>query len=320
MRAMLGSQPQPFILPTNRFACVGCHAVSRDGQTLAYSYDRSYLGAARTEAPARALVAPADPPVPDATTVALNPDGTLVAVSQEGRLLVRETAGGRELFRLEPDAAGGRYFPDWSPDGHELAATQAMRAENGYTVNDGSIVALPWDGARLGAPRVLVAADAAQFHYHPAWSPDGAWLAFVSAPMPGRGYDNPQARLRLVSRAGDRTVELVAATAGKGAGWPRFAPAVHGGSVLYLSFDSRLDYGYLLRNSPDPAIGRSQLWLTALDLRKLPGDPSSAPLWLPLQDHHLVNVLGTWTERLVCGPDSPCPEPTRCDSGRCVPR
>lgn len=319
VRALLGSAAQPFVLPTNRFACVGCHAVSRDGRTVAYSYDRSFLGTARAEDPARALVAPADPPVSDAATVALNADGSLVAVSQQGRLSVRESATGKELSALEPSPAGGLYFPDWSPDGQELAATLAIRAEKPYAVDDGSIVAISWDGTRLGAPRMLVAGDAGQLHFHPAWSPDGAWIALLSAPLPGRGYDNRQARLRLVSRDGARTAELTAATAGQGAGWPRFAPVVHeGGSLMYLTFDSRLDYGYLLRNSRDPTGGLPQLWLTALDLRKLPGDPSSPPLWLPAQDYHLPSLLGTWTERLVCGDASPCPERSRCESGRCV--
>jgi hypothetical protein len=321
LRALIGSAAQPFILPTNRFGCVGCHAVSRDGQTLAFAYERSYLGTARAEEPGQPLLAPADPPQPDAATASLNPDGSLVAVSLGGRLSVRETATGREVVHQEPSPSGGLYFPEWSPDGKELAATQATGAENPYTVNDGSIVIVPWQGSGFGPVRVLVAGDATRFHFHPAWSPDGAWIVFASAPLPGKSYDNPQADLRLVSHAGGAPVVLGAATLGKGAGWPRFAPVTHaGGNVLYLTFDSKLDYGYLLRNGRDPMGGLLQIWLAAVDLRKLPGDPSSAPVYLPepFQNLHVANVLAAWTERLACGPRSPCPDRARCEASRCV--
>jgi hypothetical protein len=328
LRALVGAAAQPLILPTNRFGCAGCHAVSRDGQALAFSYERRYLGTARAEEPARLLVTPADPPQPDAATVALSSDGSLVAVSLDGRLSVRETATGRELSALAASAMGGLYFPEWSPDGKEIAATLATQAENAYTVNDGSIAIIPWQGTGFGPLRVLVAGDATRLHFSPAWSPDGAWIVFASAPRPGRSYDNPQASLHLVPLSGDRKVDLVAATTGpgpsfagpgQGAGWPHFAPTTHaGGNVLYLTFDSKLDYGYLLRNTRDPMGGHAQIWLAAIDLRKLPGDPSSAPLWLPFQDLHVTNVMAAWTERLACGSQSPCPDRSRCESGRCV--
>jgi hypothetical protein len=317
LRALIGAPAaQPFILPTARFACAGCHAVSRDGSSAAYVYDRLYLGIARTADPAAPTVSPADPPVPDATTVALSPDGSLVAVSQAGLLSVRDAATGRPVGA----PLSGLYFPDWSPDGRAIAATQAATAQMPYTVNDASIVVVPWDGAQLGPAHTLVAGDTTQLHFHPAWSPDGAWIAFASAPLPGSSYDNRQARLRLVPSGGGAPIDLDRAGHGSGASWPRFAPASHaGGKVFYLSFDSRLDYGYFARNSVDPKGGHPQLWLSSIDLRRLPGDPSSPPLWLPFQNPTVANVLGAWTERLACGPPSPCGEGTRCESGRCVP-
>jgi hypothetical protein len=115
VRAPLGGAAQPFLLPTTRFACVGCHAVSRDGSITAYVYDRQYLGVARADDPTRPAIAPADPPRPDAATVSLSPDGRLLAVSQDGQLSVRDAATGRVVVAPEPGVA--LLFPEWSPDG-----------------------------------------------------------------------------------------------------------------------------------------------------------------------------------------------------------
>lgn len=331
-----GGAAQDFLLPmtgSNRFACAGCHAVSRDGRTLAFTVsDRNgFFSTVRVEAPSPPLVAPPDPPQIDAATMAVNADGSLALVSHDGpggngQLVVRETATGKEIKRLDPPGGRKVFFPDWSRQG-QIVATLATREENAWTVLNGDIVVFPFDGVGFGPMRTVVAGDAALFHFYPSWSPDGDWIVFVSAPAGGSSYHNAQARLRLVSSDGARLVELGRAVhePGKAATWPRFAPVSQaGGKLLFISFDSNMDYGYLLKNGIDPLGGWPQLWLAAVDLRKLPaapavGDPSSAPVWLPFQDPRLASVLGAWTERLVCGERSPCGAGASCDAGRCVP-
>jgi hypothetical protein len=334
VRALIGAGAQTLVPPgtaANRLACAGCHTVSRDGHTIAFTATTAVetkLGSVtveRVDDPTKPLVFPPELPGSDAATMALNPDGTLVLVSGVGgggQVVVRETATGREVPLDRAALGGGKlYFPEWSPDGREIVATLATREENAYTVNDGSIVALTYEGGRFGPVRVLVAGDAStSFHFYPSWSPDGGWIVFASAPAPGRSYDNPQARLRLVSRTGEGPFELTRAMNGKGASWPKFAPITQRqGNLLYLTFASKLDYGYFLRNGPDPTVGRSQLWLATIDLSKLTtGDPSSAPVWLPFQDTHVANLLGVWAARLACGPQSGCGDGARCEAGRCV--
>jgi hypothetical protein len=327
-RALVGApSAQTLALPEGRFRCAGCHAVSRDGRTVAFTADErnGYFASVRADAPGTLLVSPPLPPQIDSATLSLSPDGSLAVVSHNGpggngQLVVRDTVSGREVERLDPAAGHKVFFPEWSPDGLAIAATLATRADNAWTVSDGSIAVIPYQGGRLGAPRTVVPSDATLFHFHPSWSPDARWIVFVSAPLGGTSYHNPQARLRMVSADGARLLELARAMhlPGKTATWPRFAPITHaGGDVLYISFDSDLDYGYLRRNSITPNGGWPQLWLAAIDLRRA-GDPSSAPVWLPFQRPEYGSLLGVWTERLACGPQSPCGEGTRCESGRCV--
>jgi hypothetical protein len=336
MRGQLGAgKAQPFISPGsigNRFACGSCHALTRDGRTIAFAAEQvGYLTVSRAVDPGHPLVAPPQPPRADAATMTFNPDGSRVLVSygdgsNDGLLVVRDTADGREVARLDPAVLGlpqrKVYFPDWSPDGREIVATVASSAQRPWSVTDGSLVIFPYDDGRFGAARVLVPGDGASFHFYPTFSPDGAWVAFSSAPAPGLSYKNPQSRLRLVARSGGAIHELGNALhePGKTAGWPRFVPFSQGCRSLYfITFHSKMDYGVLLRNAIDPN-PLPQLWLAAIDVRRLPADPSSAPVWLPFQEVRQLNALPTWVEHLVCDPrTSPCGEGSVCRDGECVP-
>jgi len=274
----------------------------------------------------------------DAATLALSRDGRQVLVSfgtvaDAGHLAVRETATGREMARLDPASlpgGGGFYFPDWSPDGHTIVGTQGPPGAHPWSVAGGSIVVLSYGGGRFGDVRRLVPQDndAGLFHYYPTWSPDGAWIAFVSAPLPGESYGNAQSRLRLVSRDGGRVYDLDNASQGPGktSTYPRFAPVMQDQcEVLYLTFNSKMDYGFL-KNSARPKVGSPppQLWMAALDLRALPtGDPSRAPVWLPFQEAQATSLLGAWTQQVVCRAQADCGPATDafCDTahGVCVP-
>jgi Tol biopolymer transport system component len=336
LRGLLGGGiGQPFINPrttANRFSCGGCHAASRDGRVISFVAEQDgFLTASRADNPSAPILSPPEPPQPDASTMTLNRDGTLVLVSygsggSDGRIVVRETAGGREVARLDPAVLGTPerklYFPDWSPDGTEIVATLASAAERPWAVNDGALVVIPYAGGAFGRARTLVPREGALFHFYPSFSPDGAWVVFASAPLPGKSYGNPQSRLRLVGRDGGPIYELASATqgAGKTSSWPRFLPFRQADCKLaFITFNSRIDYGYLLKNGIAANGGWSQVWLAAIDLRKLPGDPSSAPVWLPFQDRMHANLRATWVEKLQCGPQSPCGEGAACSAGECVP-
>jgi hypothetical protein len=339
-RLAFGSRKaQPYVVPgtpSNRFTCGGCHSISRDGTTLAFSAEQEgYLTVARTEDPTRQLIKPATPPVTDANMVSLNRNGSLVLVSygvggDNGKVVVRDTASGAEVARLDPAVLGTPerkvFFPEWSPDDKEFVATLASQDERPWSVNNGYLVVIPYNGGAFGPARVVVPAEPGLFHFYPTWSPDGRWIAFASAPSPNtaRSYDNYQARLRLVSRDGGRVYELARATQGigKASTWPKFAPFQQtGGQLVFLTYNSKIDYGFVLKNSANLPGALPQLWLSAIDLGKVStGDPSSAPIWLPFQDVRQRNHLGYWTEKLPCTDAATgCGEGAVCTNGACIP-
>jgi hypothetical protein len=189
---------------------------------------------------------------------------------------------------------------------------------------------LPFSGDSFG-PAEIVVPDGADFSFYPSWSPDGKWLVFASAPG-GQAlisYNQKQARLRLVARSGGPVYELARATQGVGntSTLPKVAPfSQAGGSLLFVTFNSKIDYGFLLQNSlaPTEPARTPQLWLAAIDLGKLATDPdpSFAPVWLPFQDTKQNNHLGFWTQGVGCqldagGASLGCDQGQLCQQGMC---
>jgi hypothetical protein len=310
----------------NPFACAGCHAVSRDGATIAFAAEyEGQLGVTPTANPGSPLIVPRAG-VFDAIAPALSRDGVLVLgrAGPDGRVTVRRVANGQVVAAATRDELGGRlHFPEWSPDGREIVATRSTNEMTHWSALDGELVVIPFADNRLGAPRPLVREPAGDMHLYPTWSPDGGWIAFASAPRGGESFNNRMTRLRLVARTGGTIHELAQATqaAGKGATYPKFAPGLQAScNLMFLTFASRLDYGYLRRNSVLDGGGLPQLWLAAIDLRKLPaGDPSSAPVWLPFQDLARVQTLATWSDRVPCTSAATCGPSTSCTDGLCTP-
>jgi hypothetical protein len=329
----------PFIspqTPANPTTCGGCHAVSRDGNVIAFSAGavaaNAYLRTAPTANPETPFFQPSG--THDSAMLALNPDGSLVLVSYASKLELRNTKDGSVLGTVNPDFLGTErqaYQPDWSPDGKEIAVVLSAVPDAQWSVRTGQIAILPFNNGAFG-PAVVVAPSGADFHFYPSWSPDGKWIAFASAPasMNLISYNQVNARLRLVARTGGTMYELGNATQGAGqtSTWPRFAPFVQaGGNIMFLTFNSKIDYGFLLMNSIVPNItvdGLPQLWMSAIDLRRLgTGDPSLPPVWLPFQDVTQRNHLGFWTEQVGCrvqsdGSSVGCGEGEFCQGGHCV--
>ena len=302
--------------------CVGCHALSRDGARVAFTFldltgvatgNPLSLGSVDATNPT-AQQAAANTPV---ATSAFSPDGTRLVTSYQGKLELRDAVSGAKLADLA--TSGPALFPDWSPDGTKLVFVRptALCSPTGVNfgqasifVYGGALVTLTADGAGgFGNETVLVPAAAGQNNYYPSFSPDGSWVAFTRADTTksswamansscagqdgsGLSYDNPSATLWLVPAAGGAPVALDAANAAPmhTNSWPRWSPKADG-EYLWLSFSSTRPYGNVLAG----LAAHHQIWITAVKRPSAGGDPSAPAVWFPFQDTATKNHIGVWS-------------------------
>jgi hypothetical protein len=345
---------QPYIMPntgTNDKQCGACHSVSSDGSTIAFTardYDggpdqrSGTLAVKLTARPDKDVVPPAPSGTYDSSMMALTSDGKRVLVSYDEQLVLRsagaDPAGehqpGDVLATLTRAELGGKagYFPEFSANDDAVVLTLSDQPDSAIAVRAGDIAVIDFDVATstFGKPRIIVPGTDDTFHFYPTWAPTGEYVAFASAPRGigedgnlRKSYDQKEARLRLVSRDGTRIFDLENATY-KASSWstyPKFAPFSAGqdDALMFLTFNSKVNYGFMLDNEQREDGQRlAQLWMSAIDVTKLPADPSSAPIWLPFQDVSQTAHLGIWTRDVKCRTDLGV---SSCDLGqRCEPQ
>ncbi len=339
---------EPFIMPksqTNTRDCGACHSVSRDGSTIAFTARNEdgmgedqrtgVLVASQTARPQEPFIQPPADAVYDSSMMALSENGRRVVVAYNDGLVLKCSARddpvgppGTTIDTLEKADMDNKaaFFPEFSPTDDALVLTLSDQIDSAIAVQHGDIAVMSVDLAAgtLGTPQVIVAGSESEFHFYPTWSPDGKYVAFASAPiMPGetptpKSYDQRKARLRLVAREGGTVYELTNATheAEKWSTFPKFAPFLpdEQGGLMFLTFNSKFNYGLVLDNDSRGEMEKvAQLWMSAIDITKLPTDPSSAPIWLPFQDAGQSSHLGIWTREVKCRTDI---DGTGCDVGQ----
>lgn len=307
-------QAVPWIAPntqSNPSSCGGCHAVSRNGNVIAFTADAAagYLQVADAADPTHKRIS--DESQRNSSMLSLNQDGSRLVGAYDGRLTLLDTETNSVLDQADKTFFGNNktaFFPEISADGQRLVVTLSDAPDSFWSVVTGEIATISLQGDRFGDPTVIVSSPD-EVHFYPSWSPDGEWIVFASAPIFSLSYDQPNARLRAVRKDGGAIYELGAATQGVGntSTLPKFAPFVQSDGTMFFTFNSKADYGFMLENTriAEPAERLPQLWLSRFDPSRLEsGDPSSAPVWLPFQQLDQRNHLGLWTERVSCGDDS----------------
>ena len=120
--------------------------------------------------------------VGDAEEPAWAPDGRRLAFSHDGDLVVLDLNTGA-LLRLTRTPALFESFPDWSPDGEQIAYELNDESPPGQQPNqeyDAYVMRADGSGARrLSRPGDVDA--------HPVWSPDGEFIAYGSDVAPEIG-------------------------------------------------------------------------------------------------------------------------------------
>jgi len=317
---------------TGPHACMGCHAISRDGTKIGLSFGGSKPAAFELVdvASKKPIASKLDTTAGYAVMTTFSPDNSRMINSFQGKLLLRSA----DMTLTDvgeigmADTAEPKSHPFWSPTGDSVAfvsfnftATADVPTPTGDLVQDSQIWIAPSDGKAVTGPaKQLVPRVAGKSSYYPAISDDGKFVVFnqssCTAPnnigdwggKPCDGYSDISARLMMVPASGGAPVDLGRAN-GDGLltnSWPRWSPD-HGEfnkqTIYWIAFSSRRPYGLRLTGASDT---KPQLWFAAV--RATPGqplqaDPSFAPIWLPAQDDDMKNPTGNhipqWVQTII---------------------
>ncbi|HEY4240278.1 MAG TPA: hypothetical protein VGM88_10695 [Kofleriaceae bacterium] len=306
-------------------ACIGCHALSKDGTKL--------VAEAGGQNDGRTLlldVATKTAMVPFGSTTKSNfeswaPDGSQFvgvyadngATNYNLMLFDGSTAANTSTIDVGGTAANPLDHPDWAADGSRIAFERVGTAQTLQRSYGHQIEIVTNSGGTWGAPAVLVPRQDGKNRYYPAFAPDNRLLVFDESTCTNGntgdecdGDTDPTATLFAIdSQAGGAAVAMDHANAPGYAdhlntaltsSFPKWNPFVWvknnaGGHIGWMTFSSTRQYGL---KSP-PGAG-TLLWMVAVDLDAAPGtDPSYAAFALPFQDFATSNHIAQWTTQIV---------------------
>ena len=273
--------------------CAGCHAVSRDGSTMALGYGGENLATIDVES-----LAPLVPPGPTAMGWAtFSPDDKLVLVANSGELILRDANTGvpvgPTMGKLKLPVGMHATHPDWSPDGTSVAVALAPTISN-MDLKGGAIALIPYAAGVWGNARILVTSSGDNDNnFFPRWSPDGKYIAYVHADSASQAAKT--AELRLVNVIDKTSIPLRIANhrVGRADDVPNLASTMPSWTsspdgLSWIAFTSIRPYGAIR-----PLPGPSQIWVAGVDLAR-DGDPSFSAFWLPCQDVTSVGNNPVW--------------------------
>jgi hypothetical protein len=297
MRGSLGATSAGKLYPEVT-TCVGCHTTTRDGTVMGMGYGGEKLQTIDVATLTTTIDVTSNIDMGWAT---FSPDNSLVLVANKGQLTLLDAKTGAPYGSPtgKVNLPVGHYatHPDWAPDGSYVTVAYTAMLPTNMDVKGASIARLRFNaGGTFGPPEILVAATGSDNFYFPKYSPDGRFIAYVHATESAHGA--PSAELQMIGETGGIPIQLYEAShrsgmqpdlAGISDTMPTWAPVQ--GERAWLGFTSARPYGAVL-----PAIGRGQIWVSAIDLaHAAPNmDPSTAAFWLPCQDVTVLNNNPIW--------------------------
>lgn len=305
MRIPIGDLvPEPFLNPATapEINCPACHALSRDGQRIALTQTTfppfGFLFVSAVNEPRSPFYNPVNKV---GYFPSFNPASDQLVAGNGGQLVVTDVFSGDEIERLPMPQGHVGGSPDWAWQSDTIVAAYG---EGGLSnplpdagINLGAIARWVKNNGVWSEPEVLVEREGDEGNDRPAFSPDGAFIAFQRtgvAQMQGQAMGNAGNSLWIIPAAGGGApVELARANMALNMGnsWPKWAPA-NGGGRLWLAFSSFRSYGNKLRQGGEP---KPQLWVTGIDPDAPPGsDPSAPAFWLPGQSIESGNHIPYW--------------------------
>ena len=293
-----GTQPQAVITQqSNQGICVGCHAISRDGNSMSVTYGPDSPATIMTFADNTSL--PATKYWNMATFTA---DSKKLVTVTNGKFSLRSAADASIIKDI--DTNGWAADPDISHGGDKLAYALPASADYDYHIEHASIQTMPYDTATdtFGAPTTLVAQTGSENNYYPSWSPDDEWMLFTKST--DDSYDIPSAELWFVKTDGNSApVKMDVANIGPGLtnSWSRWAPfpqtlGVNAEPMFWITFSSKRDFGVRIVGQDQP-----QIWMAPFfPARAAAGlDPTGPAFRVPFQSIVSDNHIAQWTEVVV---------------------
>lgn len=328
-------QAENFLRPgaqTGAGFCIGCHALSHDGNTIAFGKDLPNASPfAVFDVATRTTRTAAGAPITGNSEAfySFSPDGSKMIMGN-----------GKDLDELDVVTGMLRTgllkgtMPDWSPDGQTLA--YALSDLNiplaTATCSSCSIAIAHYSAGAWVNPEKIVPFDG-QNNYYPTFSPSGDFILFNRSPA---GHDNftnavsdseaglPDGRLwAVLAQGGSQPIALVTAHEAEPTSWPKWAPGTytynHGRPIMWFTFSSLGAFGLRLHTYQ-----RTQLWMAAFDLgdAQAGSDPSRPAFWLPFQDINGGNHIAQWVtsvQRQPCQRVEDCQAGESCIAGDCYP-
>lgn len=307
--------------------CVACHALSADGQRLAFTYEggNGPGGVINPSSPTQNVVGP------DGNKrwnfAAISPNNNLLISNYQKQLVVRN-ASGDALTDVQNPVATEAAHPAWSPTGDMIAYASEIANADGnpapwevdYERSNLTIRAInPLTGAIGDVIRTL-SGNGTNALIYPNFSPGGVWVIYNRAIYSRSMRENTRAPLpaplEMVDvMGGGNPIVLDNASPAHDGYLATFSPFVEGG-YLWVAFFSTRDYGVVLEGQ-----ARRQIWVTAIDQNPQPGqDPSHPAFYLPGQDLSTENMSSFFAPVPCVGAGGTCESDLHCcDGNLCRP-